>query len=208
MQKYIVSTTIGAEGLDFKDDVNILLADGAHAFAERVVEAISDQALRDRIRSRGGLSCGPPMIPGHSAADAMRRSAASFGKPAAVEEPRRIIVDLRSEGRRGMREIESFPGLLLDHLAELDRVNRYTVLASAETRSDLARRAPANITVAPDGASSRWRTATMAAVRALHRRLGTEYGALQTWSCCGERGRSMPRWCSGCRASSTRMSPC
>ncbi len=67
MQKCIVSTTIGAEGLDCKDDVNILLADGAHAFAERVVEAISDQALRDRIRSRGGLSYRPPMIPGHSA---------------------------------------------------------------------------------------------------------------------------------------------
>ncbi len=125
-----------------------------------------------------------------------------------MKEPRRIVVDLRSEGRQGIEGIESFPGLLLDHLAELDRVNRYTVLASAETRSDLARRAPANITVAPDGASSRWRTATMAAVRALHRRLGTEYWRTPDVELLRRARAFDAEVVLSVSASSTRMSPC
>ena len=175
MQKCIISTTIGAEGLDCEDGVNILLADGAHAFAERVVEAIRDPALRDRIRAPGR----PLVQTAHDPEMLARRYHEAVGsvlrEVSRRERPLRIVVDLRSGRREGVEGIESSLGPLLDHLAELDRVNRYTVLASAETRDDLARHAHANVTVAVDKAGSRWRTATIAAVRALHRRLGTEY---------------------------------
>ena len=53
MQKCVVSTRVGAEGLDAEDGVNILLADDPQTMAERVVEAIRDPALRDRIRAGG-----------------------------------------------------------------------------------------------------------------------------------------------------------
>lgn len=173
MQKCIISTTIGAEGLDCEDGVNILLADGAQAFAERVVEAISNPALRDRIRAPGRTLVQTAHDPEtlarryHEAVGSVLREASRR------ERPLRIVVDLRSGRREGVEGIESSPGPLLDHLVELGRVNRYTVLASAETRDDLARHGHANVAV--DGVGSRWRTATIAAVRALHRRLGTEY---------------------------------
>jgi len=53
MQKCVVSTSIGAEGLDARHGENILLADDAAAMADRVVEAIRDVGLRDRIRGEG-----------------------------------------------------------------------------------------------------------------------------------------------------------
>ena len=53
MEKCVVSTRVGAEGLDCQDGVNILLADDAQALADRVTDAICDSTLRDRVRARG-----------------------------------------------------------------------------------------------------------------------------------------------------------
>ena len=49
MGKTIVSTTVGAEGLPTRHAENILLADQAPEFAARVVEALTDRTLRQRI---------------------------------------------------------------------------------------------------------------------------------------------------------------
>ncbi len=49
----VVSTTIGAEGIEVTDGENILLADGAQDFAEATVRVLSDPALAARIAEGG-----------------------------------------------------------------------------------------------------------------------------------------------------------
>ena len=53
MEKYVISTRVGAEGLDYHDGENILIADDAPALAHRTIEALRDRATRDRIRQCG-----------------------------------------------------------------------------------------------------------------------------------------------------------
>jgi len=49
MGKAIISTAIGAEGLDVRDGEDIVLSDDASHFAERVVELLQDKARRDQL---------------------------------------------------------------------------------------------------------------------------------------------------------------
>ncbi len=53
MQRCVVSTSLGAEGLVARDGENLLLADGADALAERVALALRDETLRERVRLPG-----------------------------------------------------------------------------------------------------------------------------------------------------------
>ena len=49
----IVSTTLGAEGIDVKDGENILLADTPEAFADATLRVLSDPALARRLADAG-----------------------------------------------------------------------------------------------------------------------------------------------------------
>jgi sugar transferase (PEP-CTERM/EpsH1 system associated) len=49
MEKPVISTSIGAEGLPVRNGVELLLADTAEAFARSVVAVLSDQALARRL---------------------------------------------------------------------------------------------------------------------------------------------------------------
>ena len=56
MEKIVISTTIGAEGLPLADGTEILLADEPAAFADKVVQALSDVELNQRVRQQGAHS--------------------------------------------------------------------------------------------------------------------------------------------------------
>lgn len=49
----IVSTTVGAEGIHYRDRENILIADSPQDFAEAVIEVLKDPNLSDRLREKG-----------------------------------------------------------------------------------------------------------------------------------------------------------
>ena len=49
----VVSTTIGAQGLDLKHGENILLADDPDSFANEISQALSDPALLRSIEENG-----------------------------------------------------------------------------------------------------------------------------------------------------------
>ncbi len=53
MEKAVVSTFIGAEGLDVKDGQHLLLADTPQDFAQKVTLALEDDRLRKRLGSEG-----------------------------------------------------------------------------------------------------------------------------------------------------------
>jgi sugar transferase (PEP-CTERM/EpsH1 system associated) len=56
MEKAIVSTTIGAEGLPLSDGVEILLADTAEAIAEAVIKVLSDPTFAKRLGARAAAT--------------------------------------------------------------------------------------------------------------------------------------------------------
>jgi glycosyltransferase involved in cell wall biosynthesis len=49
----IVSTSIGAEGIDIETGENILIGDTPEALAEAVVRVLRDPALGERLRTQG-----------------------------------------------------------------------------------------------------------------------------------------------------------
>jgi glycosyltransferase involved in cell wall biosynthesis len=53
MGKPVVSTSLGAEGLDLKDGESVLIADQADHFANRVVDVLTDSKLSWRIAHNG-----------------------------------------------------------------------------------------------------------------------------------------------------------
>jgi polysaccharide biosynthesis protein PslH len=53
LQKAIVSTTLGAAGIDYRDGEHLLIADTADAFREKLCRLLEDAALRARIAALG-----------------------------------------------------------------------------------------------------------------------------------------------------------
>ncbi len=53
MQKPVVSTTVGAEGLEVTDGKNIVLADGPDVFAQTVLDCLSDNELTSQLAASG-----------------------------------------------------------------------------------------------------------------------------------------------------------
>jgi glycosyltransferase involved in cell wall biosynthesis len=53
MKKPVVSTTIGAEGIECTDKENILLADDEKYFAQKVILLLQDERLRKSLALKG-----------------------------------------------------------------------------------------------------------------------------------------------------------
>src|SRR6185436_7599829 len=53
MEKSVVATTVGAEGLGGRDGEHLLIADGAAPLAKSVVRVLRESGLRDRLRGQG-----------------------------------------------------------------------------------------------------------------------------------------------------------
>jgi glycosyltransferase involved in cell wall biosynthesis len=79
----VVSTTVGAEGLDVEDGVHLLLADDAAAFAAATVRLLRDRSLRRRLSD---------------AAEALHRD--RYDGRVADEAVRRLIRDLTGPATR------------------------------------------------------------------------------------------------------------
>jgi glycosyltransferase involved in cell wall biosynthesis len=54
MERAIVSTRLGAEGIPCKDGEHILLADTPADFSDKVLRLIGDKVLRSRIEKQAG----------------------------------------------------------------------------------------------------------------------------------------------------------
>lgn len=176
MEKCVVSTRVGAEGLDCEDGVSIVLADGAETLADRVVDAMSNSALRDHVRTRGRAlvsSSHDPDVLANRYADAM---GAALRETARTEAPLRALIDLRWMRPAVAGGIENLSRSFLDHLIRLDHFNHYTVLVPAEVQYDFDTRNASNVKfVAGDGPRVAAREAALRAIRLLHRRIRLQY---------------------------------
>ena len=175
MEKCVVSTRMGAEGLDCQDRVNILLADDAAALADRVVEAIGDPKLRDRIRAPGRSL----VLASHDPETLARRYyagiASALRETSPADRPLHAVIDLRPTHPGAAPEIERSTRVFLDHLGRLDRFNRYAVLAPGRAGLNLAGRELPDVRFAAARPSARWRKVALGAARAFHRGLGLQY---------------------------------
>jgi glycosyltransferase involved in cell wall biosynthesis len=176
MKKCVVSTGIGAEGLDARHGENILLADDATAMADRVVEAIRDSALRDRIRGEGRALVTTAHDPDRLARRYHDGIAAVLEEKRAQDGPLRAVIDLRwmYPGRAG--GIENLSRAFMNELLRLDGSNRYTILLPAEAKYDFDVRSRPNFTLAAaDGPARHLGHALLHAARRLHRRAGIHF---------------------------------
>jgi glycosyltransferase involved in cell wall biosynthesis len=131
----VVSTPLGAEGLEAEDGRNLLLADGAEALAEQVARALSDAELRERVRSAGravALSAHDPRRIAEGYACELAAALSEQGRPL------RAVLDLRFLSRGGSGPLQDQArGLLRALPALLEPDERCTALLPAALRAEL-----------------------------------------------------------------------
>ncbi len=176
MEKCVVSTRIGAEGLEGRDRVNLLLADGAEALADRVVEALEDPGLRDRVRARGRALVAASHDPDALAARYAEAIARALAETTSGDRPRRTVVDLRWMRRGASGRAERLARTLLPHLIQADPARRYRVLVPARARRGLGGPGASNLEVMTvDGPRRLARGAALGALHLPHRGLRLPY---------------------------------
>jgi glycosyltransferase involved in cell wall biosynthesis len=175
MQKCVVSTRVGAEGLDARHGENILVAADSTGMAEWVIRAIRDGGLRDRIRAGGRALVSTEHDPERLARRYRDGIAAVLREKRAEARPLSAVIDLRwmYPGRAG--GIENLARAFLGELLRLDASNRYRVLLPAEARYDFDLRGHSNITLTAADGPRRLRRLLVGATRRLHRLAGLNY---------------------------------
>jgi glycosyltransferase involved in cell wall biosynthesis len=158
MERCVVSTTIGAEGLSYADGEDLLVADDDRAFAACTMTALTDPAARSRIRRRGrAIACtrhDPDTLAAGYAREVTGVLASRRGRPM------RVLVDLRWMHPGVAGGIENMSRSFVARLLALDRYNHYRLLVPATVRFDFDLRANLNVDViAADGFSRDWRLA-------------------------------------------------
>lgn len=175
MEKCVVSTTIGAEGLEYQSGRDILIADGAPEFAREVVRALDDP----RLRKATGIAGRRIAALRHDPATVANRYYCAARNAAAAQNsssPMRIALDVRwmLPGRAG--GIENQARAFVDNLLEADSFNEYTLIVPSAIRFDIDRRRSPRVRVVCH--DSMWNTMADAAWRtmaSLHRRLHLDY---------------------------------
>jgi glycosyltransferase involved in cell wall biosynthesis len=176
MKKCVVSTRIGAEGLDYRDGMNILIADDANTMAEQVVKALNSPEKAAEIGENGYdvvSRCHSPARLSTAYYDAIF---SVFKGKRACERPIRTAIDLRwmLPGMAG--GIETLTRSFINELKELDRFNQYTLLAPSEIKYDFDLRKNDNFTiVVADGPGYYARKIARGATQQLHRAFNVNY---------------------------------
>ena len=148
MEKCVVTTRVGAEGLDYRDGENVVVADTAEALASRVTELLVSPEKRDAIRMAGRRIVlarhDPSMLAGR------------YGEAlsAALREGRgarrmHAVIDLRWMRPGVAGGIENLSRSFLANLSRLDRENRYSVMVPSISRFEFDLRGTANIRIVP-----------------------------------------------------------
>jgi glycosyltransferase involved in cell wall biosynthesis len=152
MQKCVVSTHVGAEGLDYSDGGNILIADDAAALAEKTMQALREPGVADSIRRHGRGHVLEAHHPDHLSKKYFDAIAEVARKKAISRGPLRTIIDLRWMVPGEAGGMENLSRSFLNHLIRLDGFNRYTLLAPGQVKFDFDLRQRANFKIlAADG---------------------------------------------------------
>jgi glycosyltransferase involved in cell wall biosynthesis len=147
MEKCVVSTRVGAEGLEFTDGVDLLIADSTEGMAATVISALRDPDLRARVRHGGRVIVQTRHAPVHLAAGYHTELTALAREKAAADGRMRVLLDMRWMIPGAAGGIEHLARAFLTHLTALDGNNEYAVLVPARCRHDFDLRARTNYRV-------------------------------------------------------------
>jgi glycosyltransferase involved in cell wall biosynthesis len=147
MEKCVVSTTIGAEGLNYQDGVHLLIADDPGTMAEKVIMALQDPDLVHQVGKAGkalALQQHSPSVLSRTYYDAMASLVREKRENGSVLD---TVVDLRwmLPGRAG--GIENLARSFIKELVRQDAFNQYTLLVPSVAKYDFDLRRNTNITV-------------------------------------------------------------
>jgi glycosyltransferase involved in cell wall biosynthesis len=168
MQKCIVSTTIGAEGLTAVDGVHLSLADAPEAIASQVLRALTDEAWRTQISHAGRTTAIVEHDPERIARAYVTDLSEALTAKRHAMEPMRVALDLRwlIPGLAG--GIEHVARALLRELLAIDAHNYYTLILPAQTRDAFDLRGHPRVRV---NCPESWETIVQRAWLRLRRRL-------------------------------------
>jgi glycosyltransferase involved in cell wall biosynthesis len=176
LEKCVVSTSIGAEGLDYKHGTNILIADEVQNIAACVIQAIKDPQLRHRIRATGREIIIKQHHPERLARQYHSVITSTISAKKRGRGPLRALVDLRwmQPGLAG--GTENLSRSFLKHLMALDAYNRYTILLPSEARYDFDLRNHTNFRIAlADSPRVYFRKVLWYGARFIHRLFKVDY---------------------------------
>ncbi len=147
MEKCVVATSVGAEGLECLSGDNLLVADGAGALADAVVTALSSRELRERLRTSGRSVVCTHHDPQRLAAAYLNELERVAAEEASVDRPMRVLLDMRwmIPGLAG--GLENLTRAFFLHLMTLDSYNAYTAVVPARCRHDFDLQSRANFRI-------------------------------------------------------------
>lgn len=136
MNKCVVATRIGAEGLEAEHGGNIYFADDAASMADTVVRLLRDPLLRTRVSSAGRRI----VLERHSwpqvAAAYHKELDTALRRKGSSQPPMRVCFDLRWMVPGLAGGVENLARCFLQELIRLDGWNRYTLLVPARCLYD------------------------------------------------------------------------
>lgn len=136
MEKCVVSSSVGAEGLSYEDGANLFIADDADGMARAVSRALSDPEVRARVRHNGRLVVerehNPPLLSAGYHQELTRLARAKSD----LDSRMRVLIDMRwmIPGLAG--GIENLARAFMRELLALDGSNEYCALVPARCRHD------------------------------------------------------------------------
>ena len=149
MEKCVISSSVGAEGLAYQDGVNLFIADDADAMAKAVSAALDDPAMRGRVRHNGRLVVerdhNPPLL-----SAGYHHELTTLARAKSEQDDRmRVLIDMRwmIPGLAG--GIENLARAFMRELLALDGCNEYCALVPSRCRHDFDVRGRSNFRVVP-----------------------------------------------------------
>jgi glycosyltransferase involved in cell wall biosynthesis len=134
MRKCVISTTVGAEGLDGMDGVHLVVADAAADFAKAALRALGDDSWREGLSTSGRAIVVDRHDP-HTITRAYARDLARVGAARAAAmsaAPMRVAIDMRWMLPGVAGGIEQVARAFMRELLAIDRVNHYRLIVPAQ----------------------------------------------------------------------------
>jgi glycosyltransferase involved in cell wall biosynthesis len=147
MEKCVISTTVGAEGLAYEDGSNLFIANDTETMASTVVKALRDPALRGRVRHRGRVVAESRHNPERLAAGYDAELTAVARQKAEADARMRVLIDMRWMLPGVAGGIETIARAFMRELLALDASNQYCALVPARCRYDFDVRGHDNVRI-------------------------------------------------------------
>jgi glycosyltransferase involved in cell wall biosynthesis len=176
MEKCVVSTTIGAEGLEYQDGVNLVIADDAERMAATVIRTLREPGLRDRLRHAGRTVAVEEHHPWRIASDYHCEIRATLAEKRQQDVPMQVALDMRWMVPGMAGGLENLARSFMHHLIGLDRYNAYTAILPARCGYDFDLRGHDNIRIVSRDSLAAYITRARRRIsRALHARLRLDH---------------------------------